>query len=339
MLDWIDSTVSQRARFDHAAFDALAERCRADDPHYLGTRCADLSRMPHRLFLQHDHRGRPVARVAAMVGGRDDNGGPVGMLGLYEAVAGTDPSLMQVMLDAACGYLRRQRCGFVVGPMNGSTWHDYRFALPGGGQPFFLDVHHPPAYLNHWLAAGFKPVERYVSSVIERERFSFSRLERCSRRMANRGVSVCEIGAADLQTVLPGIHALCLDAFAANPLFQPIGFDEFAELYRPAEQLIDGRWALTARDDDGQLLGFAFAFPDLFDEAHRGLVIKTVAVGRHARARGVGAWLTEMLHQRAYEAGMDRVFHALMHERNQSTNVLGHSASDYRRYALLGRAL
>ncbi len=324
---------------DCTAFAELLSRRYVGDSYHLGARCANLEHRPHRYFLQHDCRSQAVARVVAIISDRDWLGQPVGMLGLYEAIEGTNQDLITQMIDAACEFLSEAGCRVAIGPMNGSTWFDYRFSVPGGGRPFFLDAYNPDGYLGHWLHVGFAPMEHYQTYAIERDRFGFSRVEKFSRRMSDRGVTLGPVDSENLTDVLPDIHELCLKAFTDNPLFTPIDFDEFQELYRPVGNLVDPRWALIARDGNERLLAFAFAFPDLFDTRRRSLVIKTVAVRRGGSATGLGAWMTELLHQRAHEQGMDRIYHALMHEHNASTKIHSKSSRVYKQYVLLGRSL
>ncbi|MEJ2088779.1 MAG: hypothetical protein P8Y69_09980 [Gammaproteobacteria bacterium] len=296
----------------------------------------DLAATAHRYFIESD-RGTASARVAAIVTDQQRHGQRVGMLGLYEAMPDVDPLEIREMLEAACRYLQDNGCGIAVGPINGSTWFDYRLSVPGGGRPFLSDVHTPDEYLGHWLQAGFAPEVHYRSTAIENP--AAPSVRRFDRRMSDQGVTVEGVGTSKFFDVLPEIHALSLDAFAANPFFQPIDLATFRSLYAPLEHVIDPNWALIARDTEGRALGFALAFPDLLDHERRSLVVKTVAARRDGSANGVGIWLTNLLHQRANQAGFDRIYHALMHEFNPSTRAHARSSRTYRQYVLLGRAL
>jgi hypothetical protein len=244
------------------------------------------------------------------------------------------------LLDAAGAYLATLGCEIAIGPVNGSTWDSYRFAEANGARPFLLDVYHPDRYPMQWRDAGFIPVERYLSSVFANERILCNGAsEGFRRRIARRGILVEAVQPSAFEADLRGIHALCLEAFTANPLFTPIGFDDFARLYRPAAALIEGRWTLIARNRAGEVIGFAFAYPDLFDPEGSTLIIKTVASKPGREAQGLGAWLTRCLHERARASGMNRVIHALMHERNTSTLTGATGAHVHRRYLLLGKPL
>ena len=302
------------------------------------SRCAPLQNNPHRCFLQYVGITSPVARVAAFVTALRWQGRRVGLLGLYAAADDTPHALTTPMLRAAMAWLASQGCEVALGPVNGSTWYDYRFALQQG-RPFLADVGQPDAWPVQWRAAGFSEAERYVTYAFDRDRFSETSTSAYGRRQATRGVVIESVSANNFDEVLPEIHALCLESFVDNPLFQPIGFDEFLGLYAAARQIVDPRYTLIARGRNGRLLGFALAFLNLLDANAESLVIKTVATRRAASATGIGAWLTHQVHRRAADEGMQRIYHALMHERNPSTRVLADRATLHRRYLLMGQSL
>jgi hypothetical protein len=326
------------------AFEDLARRRYQNNPFHLAARCEELKPDHHRYFLQSDDDGGAVVRCVAIIGSRQQAGPRLGMLGLFDAAEDVERGQILEMFEAACRYLKEAGCETVIGPINGSTWFDYRLSVAGGGRPFFSDVQTPDEYLGHWLLAGFKPVEHYSSTVFERYEAPSS--DRFCRRLKARGVFLEPVGAQNFSDVLPEIHRLCVDAFKSNPFFQPATFEVFQTLYAPLERIIDPDWALIARAEDGSALGFALAFPDFLDEKHKSLVVKTVAArqdgsanGQDGSANGVGVWLTNLLHQRANAQGFDRVYHALMHEANASTRIHARTSRSYRHYVLLGRTL
>jgi GNAT superfamily N-acetyltransferase len=67
------------------------------------------------------------------------------------------------------------------------------------------------------------------------------------------------------------------------------------------------------------------------------LVAKTVAVMPDPALRGLGAWLVEDIHKRAADHGFRIVYHALMHEANDSANITAGAATVVRRYRLYVR--
>jgi len=293
-----------------------------------------------RFFLSTDKAGKTLARLYANTKFELDwRGRNLGIIGLYDAAEDIRRGLVQELLDSACHYLHLRGCDYVVGPMNGSTWYNYRFALSDSNCPFFLDNRQPANYLAQWLAAGFAPEENYLSYAIERESFQFDRLDRFRTHLARRKIRLEDIRPDKFETVLPEIHRLSMAAFVNSPFYSPLPLEDFMDLYRPLQPLLQPRRQVLARNRAGELLGFIFTVPDSIEQQRSALVIKTVAVAPAPEARGLGAGLTVLLHHRAWQDGCQRIYHALMHCKNGSTLINAAGARIHRRYVLLGRPL
>lgn len=326
-----------------ASFAALEHTCREGDRYHFGD-VLPAGSARQRCFMILGDDGKPRARVAAEHTDLVWRNQRVGLLGYYEAIESATSIDCQQLLDAACAYLTTLGCEIAIGPVNSSTWGRYRFNEANHTRPFLLDVDHPDRYPGQWRNAGFVPVERYLSYLFEKDQILFNEKSNGNadgyrRRLAGRGITVESVQPGAFEADLNGIHTLCLEAFTANPLFTPIDFEAFANLYRPAVALVDPRWTLIARNRDGDISGFAFAYPDLFDPEGSTLIVKTVATKPGRETQGLGIWLTRCLHAQARASGMTRVIHALMHEHNSPTLAGAAAASVHRRYLLLGKPL
>jgi predicted N-acetyltransferase YhbS len=95
---------------------------------------------------------------------------------------------------------------------------------------------------------------------------------------------------------------------------------------------------------EGEPVGYLFAIPD-YAEALRGepvgtVIGKTLAVLPGRRFGGLGAVLTDLLHEQALAMGFSRVIHALQHEENDRVrNMSGFFGDVMRRYVLYSRRL
>ncbi len=308
------------------AFAAFGRARHANDPHHLRDEIP-AGGTGERYFAVTRANGDLKARVVADTA--------TGFLGYYEAATDVSSDEVNRLLHSACRHLRRSGSSRAIGPINGSTWNSYRFTVPDPNRPFFLDNHHPEEYLGQWRAAGFEPVERYLTTVIERGQIAPSLCPRFPKRLAQRGITIEAVTPHRFDTELRAIHALANAAFARGPFFSPISYEAFEALYRPLTAIVDPDWTLIARSPSGELLAFIFATPDYFDERNESLVIKTLA----SRAPGLGTWLTGLVHRRAHDAGYARIFHALMHDANKSNQIHATDAKVYRRYLLLGKEL
>jgi len=264
----------------------------------------------------------------------------VGLVGHYAAA---DAAAGRTVLDQACRQLADAGCTCAIGPMDGATWYSYRFVTARGDRPpFALEPWHPAAYPEHFRAAGFEPLARYVSAV---------GADREALRATPRpdGCPVDDVRARSLdrsrfEDELRRLHPLVTTSFAENLLYTPLSEADFVALYRPYRSVVAPELVHLLeqeRAEGRRLVGFAFMIPNVV-QAERGedidtAVLKTLAVHPDVRGQGLGRWLTTRAHAAAAGRGYRQVLHALMHEDNVSRR-LGHGPP-VRRYTLFHRPL
>ena len=270
----------------------------------------------------------------------------VGLVGHYAAA---DARAGQAVLDRACRRLAEEGCTCAIGPMDGATWHPYRFVTDRGGRPpFVLEPWHPPTYPDHFRGAGFAPLARYVSSV--GADFDDGHTPSVSEAPPGDDLRVRALDLDRFEEELCRLHGLVTASFADNFLYTPLPQADFVALYRPYRAFIDPECVRLLEQQQGdktRLVGMAFMVPDVLQsettsQAERGepvdtSVLKTLAVHPDLMGQGLGRWLTEHVHRQAQARGYRRVVHALMHADNVSRR-LGHGEV-LRRYTLFRRDL
>lgn len=259
---------------------------------------------------------------------------PDGLLGWFES--DDSPEAAAMLFDAVQAHFAEKGINSVIGPMNGSTWASYRVALPEG-TPFFLDVESMPYYARLFEDNGFETIASYHSTRAELSERAFPRLERMAPVFRARGVTIGEFEPDRAETILREIHELSLDSFRNNFLYTPVPVEFFLQKYLPLLVKVPPQCILLARDNSGRLIGYLFAIPNLLCRDRRELVIKTLAVRPEPVCRGLGAFLVELCSRRAWESGVQAVYHALMHDANQSANIGRDNMNVCRRYRLYRR--
>ena len=284
--------------------------------------------------------GRSVARLATYL--RHDLAGAPGETGLIGHYAATDADAAVALLRDAASRLGGLGVRRVLGPMNGSTWGRYRFAVHDpvsapSAPPFLGEPVNPPEYPAHFAAAGFREADRYESRITRDIAAANPRAAAAEVTARARGVRVTPLDLARFDDELRDLHELSLRSFAGNLYYSPIGAEEFAAMYRPMRALLDPALVLLARDADDSLIAYAFAYADPLSveggRPHR-MILKTLAVDPAWRSIGLGALLVERLHAAARGRGLSSVIHALMHVANNSMKISAHTAELFRRYAL-----
>lgn len=326
----VETFAIEDARF--AEFRRFAEELYAGDAHWSHPADPPAALAPVCMIVRDGDRVLARACLSHRPDGADDAATTMAC-GWYECVDDSDAAA--VLLHAVRQYVRGAGFARVVGPLNGSTWHRYRFADRTDAPPFFLDVHNKPWYVEQWRAAGMEEIALYRSTIFD-ELTQYDRLEAIEAAHRDRGVVVRPLELDRIDDELRTIHALSVEGFRDNFLSSPISSDEFLALYRPIVPLVRPEHVLIAEDRDARPIGFVFAVDDVTDRMRRSLVMKSAAVLPEHRGIGLGHRLLESVHRTARDEGYDRIIHALMMEANRSAAILAERSSAYRTYRLFG---
>lgn len=299
--------------------------------------------------------GRAVARCSLWWGSVPYlSGQRVGCIGHYAA---TDRAAAAKLLATACAHLQEAGCTLAVGPLDGSTFRSYRLVTERSFQegephpPFLLEPNNPVEWPDDFRTAGFTAWSEYVSDLAPLIGPD-PQLESRTEALAAQGIHLRDLDPAIFSSApdnfaafereLARIYPLVMTAFAKNPLFTAISYDEFAAQYAPVCALLSpGLVALAERD--GEMVGLLFALPD-FAQAQRGqtidtVILKTLAVLPSLAGMGLGSLLTAKVHTQAYHLGYRWAIHALMHITNRSRRISAHTALPFRGYTLFARPL
>lgn len=262
--------VSEKAGLDD--FLGVADAVYGDDPHY----CAPFrTGVVASLFRDEfsgrqalwvaEAEGRAVARIAARISPtlRDDAGRPMGMLSFFEAA--NRPSAVSALLRRAVEWLADRGAGTIIGPMDGDTWHKYRFNIgPFESAPFLMEPYNPSYYADLWTGFGFEVLESYCSKTVDDPAAAEANTERLARRALSHGYALRPIRMDRFRDELSVMYALSRRIFAGNFLYTDIPREEFLSLYDSSRRLIDPDFVWFVRSREGEDVGFVFAFSDCF---------------------------------------------------------------------------
>ena len=272
------------------------------------------------------------------------------VLGHYAVLCASDEdsSCADQLFEYAATLVKRHNGSRLVGPMDGNTWHSYRFVTKSEFDgcslaPFFLEPQNPDIYPRQFLNAGFKPLAKYISAINTDLAKSDPRIDKARKRFADQGILIRTLKADDFDNELKKIFQLSVESFVNNYLYTPVTEQEFLAQYQKVKSLVVPEMVLLATDEQDNLLGYAFALPDIAQkmrgEAIDTIIIKTVAVKPGKKSRGLGSVLVGEVQRRAHEAGFKKAIHALMHQSNTSTNISRHYAETFREYTLFSKSL
>lgn len=267
----------------------------------------------------------------------------LGYIGRFDCA---DGAAAAEALEAACTWLTREGCQLAVGPIDGSTWHRYRFVTESSTEPpFFMELTNPPGWPDFWTSAGFVPLASYHSSLNEQLTSQDPMLDDASSRAKAAGLSVRTLNLDKFDRELRAIFELSIEAFADNYLYTPISWDDFAAMYARMKTLLDPRLMLLCDDPlhPGTLAGCIMAIPDALERQRTGecrtVILKSMAVHARWRSVGLGTWLVAQAQANARTLGMSRSIFALMQDGNHSARISKYYSLVIRRYTLFAREL
>ncbi|MDH3232876.1 MAG: hypothetical protein OEQ29_05075 [Alphaproteobacteria bacterium] len=235
------------------------------------------------------------------------------------------------LLERACSVARDLGAISVIGPMDGDTWHSYRFVVESDGtKPFFLEPSNPVHFVAAFDRAGFERIEEYASAID-------TTLAPPRRRRRLPGIRLRNWNSDDVEGELANIFRISTGAFASNRFFTPIERQAFDRIYEPIVPLVDPELIILGENDAGDAIGFLFAYSDpLDDHSPPAVVVKTYATV----VRGAGGLMLDRLYDVARSRGCPAIIHALFHVDNRSRWASEHrNGRVFRRYALWGREL
>ncbi|MEW5822203.1 MAG: hypothetical protein AB1782_18555 [Cyanobacteriota bacterium] len=278
----------------------------------------------------------PVARACAIINPDISyNNLKTGLIGFYESEDNLETA--RKLFEEIIEYFKKEGIKYLIGPLNGSTWHSYRLTVASNNKPFFLDNYNKPWYTKQFFNNEFKVIARYHSSLINSLNVSLDRLKNFELLMNEKGVIIRSMDLNNFKDDLKKVYEVSVESFINNFLYTPVSFDEFYNMYKEIKTFMDPEFSLIAESKEGKPYGFIFALENLFEKNKKSLVIKTVAVVPDKKIKGLGTYLVERIHHTALKNNYSEVFHTLMHEKNSSRNILKNISHPYHLYLLFGR--
>ncbi len=259
-------------------------------------------------------------------------------LGNFESVG--DAKAAQYLLKYAILQAQQLSADYIIGPMNGSTWDNYRFSQHHKYANFLLEPNHPLSYTKQFEKAGFKNIAQYYSSIDRTLNIHHASIEQGRIQFETQGVKFRSIDTQNFEQELKRLYPFFTEAFKTNFLYTPINWEHFRDKYLKALPLINPRYVLLAEDQEGKIIACFFALPNLASQKEKSLIVKTVARHPDPKWRGLGHVLALEVTKRTKADGYKSMIHAFIKEEGyskaMSNNFLG---TVYKNYVLYGKAI
>ncbi|MCW2924283.1 MAG: sortase and related acyltransferase [Thermoleophilia bacterium] len=287
--------------------------------------------------------GVDLGRCSAMLddNAKDAEGRPVGYVGQWECECDDrGEAAAHALLELAVAWLREQGAADVVGPIDFSTWHGYRFrdGEGDGRDPLLTEPVTDQRAIAQWEQFGFVRDESYFSAEISDPQEQADMTASLVQELVGLGWRVRQLRMRDWEDLMERAHAMSMEEFTRQPYFTPISLEEFQASYASVKKGVDPRYVFTAWSPEGEFAGYVFgvrergaALRALQRGGLRGklaamraswhgdtVMVKTICVSKPYRQFGIAILLQAALYKTAIDTGQPRICNMLMHENNRS---------------------
>ncbi len=256
----------------------------------------------------------------------------IGQIGFFDSV--NDKIITNYLFNSIKNYAKKNNYDFLIGPMEGSTYNKYRLKV-SNNPSFLFDVDNKDYYPRLFKSEGFKVIGSYCSTLYKNLNRDYSRIEKFDKFFKNKGIVIKQLDLANFDCEIKRIFKVCKVSFTNNFLYSPISFNQFYNMYEPIKKIINPEFILIAENEKKEPAAFVFCYDDYLNKTAKTLVIKTLAQIPNPKYKGLGSYLVELIHKKAFSLGYNQIIHALMHDNNVSKNILK-NGEIYQQYELLG---
>jgi len=281
---------------------------------------------------------RAVARLWIWMS--EMEGVKTGVIGLFESRR--EPAAVGLLFKYCFSWLETQDVRRAIGPINGDTWHRYRFNLGPFEESLFPgEPFNPSFYPAFWESSGFQIKAWYLTTQVRDIEGLLSLGKGDFDRILADGFTFSPLDTTDFSSELDRLYQLSLSIFSTNPFYREISRISFSRLYGAGGETPGDMRLWFCRDAEGRDAGFIFSYPHSTGETmgsdgnHQSILnIKTVGILPRYRKRGLAHALTHLACREGMYTGSATVNFCLFHEDNPSGRLDGGVGTIIRKYAL-----
>ena len=292
---------------------------------------------PHRAYQYHVvlEDGKAIARCVSYINEeiiyKDEY---FFLFGNFECIH--DQKVANFLLDEVEKVAREHAKNVLIGPISGSTWYDYRIALPSTNPVFFTEFFTPPYYKEILNVAGFSNLASYKSTHASHYEVDEKKLEKCRKMFEEKGIVLRPIDLNNFEKELEYIFQLSLEGFKNNFLYSSITREEFFEKYLPLKQIAHPSTIYLAFEAD-TCVGFTMSIANMYNKKQ--LVMKSAARLPGFKYNGLGTYFNEITKKGAKEMGYEELIVAFLIDDGVSERTFSNANDNeaYREYEILMR--
>ncbi|MFN8369897.1 MAG: GNAT family N-acetyltransferase [Bacteriovoracaceae bacterium] len=242
-----------------------------------------------------------------------------GQFGFLEFIE--DIEIFKTLIRGIETFFKENDIKYYLGPINFSTWDNYRIKVDQFDiRPYLFEPTNPSYYAKFFEAENFNVAKSYITRELIHISETNAKLEKRYMQLKEQNITIEKFNLNNFEQEMPILHTFVKQNFNTNFLYTDIEFNEFYQIYNSMKNIINPNLFLIARNKENKIVGFIFGMEDLLNKDQPCAILKTLAVDEKYRNLGLGAALMFKIHQEVSKLGITRIKHALMAEDNLSTH-------------------
>ena len=216
----------------------------------------------------------------------------------------------------------------LIGPIDGNTFYNYRFAIDHFDVKFYPDCDNGEAIVDIFKRSGFAFRQYYVSTIATVN----ERMWKLSKRAKlPDGYWVKVVSGREAFAYLDAIYEVTVDAFSEADYYEEINKKDFIELYMKNIDAVSPDVVLIF--DKEELVGYNFCYED---PLKRYYVCKTTAIKKANRNKSLIMIMVDYSYTLLVEKGYRYALHHFQNDRTKTLHAIfrGHEVTQ-KRYALM----
>jgi hypothetical protein len=282
-----------------------------------------------RNFILIDN-GKPVAHISAIVDSRLPK--EVGLVGYFECVDST--VYAKEIFNATCEFLKKNEKSVIHGPVDFTTWQNFRISYPSSTPPFFTEPYTLSYYKDLFEDFGFTVAQCNITKVRDVARGGLIPHEDSFIAARKTGFSFTVATKDMVVDLLPEIYKITLESFRDTWSFIPVSYEEFEYQHDGVDTHVDSGVVVVVHALDGKLAGFCFSVADIFCKDKKKLVVKTLGISPEFQGGNTGKATLYFTEATAKQAGFEMLYYSTMRTDNKKIqSMTGNTHDIYRKYA------
>ncbi|MGD0711144.1 MAG: hypothetical protein ABR968_08155 [Bacteroidales bacterium] len=208
--------------------------------------------------------GEVVGRISAMINPRMNfEEKHTGLIGLFECV--NEYAVAENLLNKAIDWLRNKECEIVIGPVDFSIWHNYRFQTSGFDEkPYIGEPRNPEYYPELFTRYGFEPCFEWQTRIVDKSGMrTFIKNQSEQLQLFDKlGYKALSFTKKNEKKFFDISYDLVTEIYRSFAGFSGISKKDYYEMYSSVLSLLDKDASFIGVDPSGNPIGFLFVLKD-----------------------------------------------------------------------------